>query len=80
MSYIVYTYQYNNMRRPRIDAQRRTFRDARDFDALPPTVLEWANVAATNKREAIGCARGIERIAASLKRKGSNAVVHSPND
>lgn len=52
-TYIVYSYRYNNMVRPRVDAQRRTFKDHRDLDSLPPVVIKWVNVAADSKREAI---------------------------
>ena len=56
-TYIVYSYHYNDMKRPRVDAQRRTYRDRRDLDSMPPTVIKWANVAADNKREAIAIGR-----------------------
>ncbi len=56
-TYIVYSYRYNDMKRTKVDAQRRTFKDARDLDSLPPTVIKWANVGADNKREAIAIGR-----------------------
>lgn len=51
-TYLVFTYQYNTMARPKLDAVRRTYHDRRDLDAMPPTVIKWWNVAATTKREA----------------------------
>ena len=56
-SYLVYSYRYNTMHRPRIDASRRIYKDRRDLDAMPPTVIAWANVAADTKREAIKIGR-----------------------
>ena len=56
-TYIVYSYRYNDMTRPRVDAFRRTHHDARDLDAMPPTVIRWVNVGALNKREALQCGR-----------------------
>lgn len=53
ISYLVYSYQYREMSSPKIDASRRVYRDRRDLDSLPPTVIKWVNVAACTKREAI---------------------------
>ena len=61
-SFLVYLYQYNTMKAPKIDATRRTFGDARDLDAMPPTVTRWANIGATTKREAIRCGRGLFKL------------------
>jgi len=58
-TYIVYSYQYVEMTRPRIDAIRRVHHDERDMDSLPPTVMRWTNVGAVNKREAIQIGRDI---------------------
>jgi hypothetical protein len=56
-TYIVYLYQYNTMRRPAVDAVRRTYHNGRDLDSLPPTVIRWANIAADSKREALRIGR-----------------------
>ena len=56
-SYLVYLYQYNDMKHPKWGAQRRTYRDARDLDSLPPVVIRWWSVAAMTQREAIQTGR-----------------------
>ena len=52
--YLVYQYQYREMRRPRVDAVR--FDGMRMYDAvdlMPPTVKMFASVITNSKREAI---------------------------
>ena len=58
ITYIVYLYQYREMKHPKIDAFRRVDRHT-DLDRLPPTVIRWANIAADTKREAITIGRPI---------------------
>jgi len=47
------------MKRARVDAVRRVYRDKRDFDFMPATVIRFANIAACSKREAIRTGRPI---------------------
>ena len=53
--YFVYSYQYNDMKRGRVDARRieRESGSTHTIDTLPPTVKQLHRVYANNKREAI---------------------------
>ena len=68
-SFLVYRYQYSDMRRPKIDAKRRVYGDRRDYDFLPPVVVgDIVHVAATNKRDAIAAARSFLESSSVLTR------------
>jgi hypothetical protein len=58
-SYLVFLYRYREMPRAKVGAVRRVYRDRRDYDFMPPTVIRFANIAACNKREAIRTGRPI---------------------
>ena len=56
-SYLVFTYQYREMPKAKLDAQRRVYHDKRDMDFMPATIIHWANVVADTKREAVKIGR-----------------------
>ena len=58
-SFIVYSYQYDDMPRPKIRAYRRFYGDRRDLDWMPPTVIRWANIGAISYRNAMQTARSL---------------------
>lgn len=49
--YLVYSFQYREMKKPKIDA--KFFKDESVWDTLPPTLIKSAFVNANNKKEAI---------------------------
>ncbi len=49
--YLVFLYQYNTMKRPKLGAVLYSSDDA--FDLLPPTVIWHTGVEARSRREAI---------------------------
>lgn len=58
--YIVYRYQYHDMKHSKVNAILRSSGDVhRDLDLLPPTVLIFIYVAAANKRSALKVAKGV---------------------
>lgn len=53
--YFVYTYQYNDMKNPTLDAMRIRSEtgSVQTIDFLPPTVIDLKRVKANNKKDAI---------------------------
>ena len=50
-TYLVYTYQYNDMKQPKRAV--RWYREPSDIDTLPPTVIDLRIIKATSRRQAM---------------------------
>lgn len=62
--YVVYSYQYNDMKKPKVGARRfeRLQGGLTTVDTLPPTVRQIAYVDAPNAADAIDYARAMKKI------------------